>query len=512
MSTAASKMFELFRGHTGGHGTYGHEERSPGKMKSEIKKTARTLREPPSVELWEQHLTGSRPLGIIPVNSEGRCYWGVIDVDKYDDLNHAAIVQHLDRLKLPMIVCRSKSGGAHVFLFMKEPVRADELIAKLKEIAVFLGFGGCEIFPKQTEILEDRGDLGNWLNMPYFNAEKGPRYAVTSDGRGISLNKFLEVAFKARLTEKQFHDITPGPLSDDPELKEAPPCLQYLAKVGVGDGSKNNALFAFGVLAKKMYPDDWQAKLNEWNQKFILPPKASPDDINGIIRSLKKKDYAYTCKSQPLQSHCDQRSCKNRAFGVGAGLAPEIASISILDTTPPLFFVCLNSGGTVECESADILNSRMFQKVALEQLRTLLPLHKNETWQEHVQKCLEEAILIEAPREVGIAGTMHDLLEQFCTDRHAAQVKDEILLGKPWLDDDLDRYWFRLADLMNHFVKSKFSDYKRSQVVKRIRDLGGGHSFFNMKGRGVNVWWVPAQAFSVQTEPHSIPRTPESPI
>jgi hypothetical protein len=512
MSDAAKRMFELFRGHTGGHGTYGQEEKSPGKMKSEIKKTARTLREPPSVELWEKHLEGSRPLGIIPVNSEGRCYWGVIDVDKYDDLNHAAIVQALDRLKLPMHVCRSKSGGAHVFIFMKEPVRADELIAKLKEISVFLGFGGCEIFPKQTEILEDRGDLGNWLNMPYFNAERGSRYAVTEDGRGITLNRFLEKAFKTRLTEEQFHAVSPGSLSQDPELREAPPCLQYLGKVGLGDGSKNNGLFAFGVLAKKMYPDDWQNKLGEWNQKFVLPPRASQEDINGIIRSLKKKDYAYTCGSQPLSSHCDKRACKNRRFGVGGGSAPEISSISILDTTPPLFFVCLGDGGTIECCSDDILTSRAFQRATLEQRRVLLPLHKQDAWQEHIQRCLEEAILIEAPKEVGAAGTMMELLEQFCTDKHRAMEKDEILLGKPWLDDEHGRYYFRLSDLMRHFERNKFNEYRKSQVVQRIRDMGGQHSFFNMKGKGVNVWWVPEEQFSVQTEPHSVPRSPDSPI
>ena len=60
MSDAAKKTFELFRGHSGGHGTYGHEEKSPGKLKSEIKKTAKTLRQPPTVELWEEHLEGRR--------------------------------------------------------------------------------------------------------------------------------------------------------------------------------------------------------------------------------------------------------------------------------------------------------------------------------------------------------------------------------------------------------------------------------------------------------------------
>lgn len=511
MQNAANRMFELFRGHTGGHGTYGNEEKSPGKAKSEIKKTARTLREPPTPALWQQHLEGTRPIGIIPVNNIGMCWWGVIDVDKYD-LDHASIVKAIERMKLPMIVCRSKSGGAHIFMFLKESVSAVDLITKLKQIAVFLGFGSSEIFPKQTEILEDRGDLGNWLNMPYFNAEGGTRYAVTNDGRGLSIDRFLDLAFKTRLTEEEFHAVSPGKLSVDGDLSEAPPCLQYLATVGVGDGSKHNALLAFGILAKKIWHEGWDTKLAEWNQKFILPPAASPEDLLGIIKHLRKKDYVYKCKDQPLASHCDSRACRNRKYGIGSGSAPDITSISVLDTQPPLFFVCLNSGGTVECQSDDILSSRNFQKAALEQLKIVLPLFKNDVWLDQMQKCLEQAIIIDAPKEVGSSGALHELLEEFCTDRHSAKDKDEILLGKPWLDEDKHRYWFRLSDFTSHLEKAKFRDFRRSQIVSRIKELGGDHGFFNMRGRGVNVWWVPASAFSVQSEPHTIPRSEESPI
>ena len=47
----------------------------------------------------------------------------------------------------------------------------------LKKIAKVLGYEGSEIFPKQTEILVERGDTGNFLNLPYYNETKGLRYA-----------------------------------------------------------------------------------------------------------------------------------------------------------------------------------------------------------------------------------------------------------------------------------------------------------------------------------------------
>lgn len=511
MATAADRMYTLFMGHSGGHGTYSHEEKTPGKAKSVIKKTARTLRDPPTPALWQRHLDGERPLGIVPICSDGKCHWGVIDVDKYD-LDHQDIVQRLDKMKIPMVVCKSKSGGAHLFMFLKDPVPADQLISRLKEIAGVMGYGDSEIFPKQTEILEDRGDLGNWLNMPYFDATKGPRYAVTPDGRGMSLERFLEFAESRKLSTSQFASAAPSVLSSDPDLTDGPPCLQYLCGVGITEGMKNNAVFALGVLAKKMRPEGWESLLDEWNQKYVTKPVLTSEEMIVITKSLRKKEYSYTCKSPPLVNHCDSKSCRLRRFGVGAAASPDISSISVLDTVPPLFFVCLTSGGTVECQADDILNSRSFQRAVLTQLRTLLPLYKQDEWQEKIQQCLEEAVIIEAPREVSTSGAMHELLEQFCTDRFAAQERDEILLSKPWLDEEKERYYFRLSDFTAHLERHKFRDFTRTQLISRIRSLGGAHGFFNIKEKGVNVWWVPANAFSLQKEPFSIPRVDEASI
>ena len=39
---------------------------------------------------------------------------------------------------------------------------------KLTEIKAVLGYGGSEVFPKQTE-LKSKDDTGNFLNLPYFS-------------------------------------------------------------------------------------------------------------------------------------------------------------------------------------------------------------------------------------------------------------------------------------------------------------------------------------------------------
>ena len=66
-----------------------------------------------------------------------------------------------------MVVFRSKSGGAHVFIFVKEFVSAKLMRIKLKAIAELLGYHSSEIFPKQDEVLVKEGHLGSFLNLPY---------------------------------------------------------------------------------------------------------------------------------------------------------------------------------------------------------------------------------------------------------------------------------------------------------------------------------------------------------
>ena len=63
----------------------------------------------------------------------------------------------------------------------------------LKKFAKVLGYEGSEIFPKQTEILVERGDTGNFLNLPYYNGTKGLRYAINDNGSSCTLEEFYQL-------------------------------------------------------------------------------------------------------------------------------------------------------------------------------------------------------------------------------------------------------------------------------------------------------------------------------
>src|SRR5262249_41483247 len=144
-------------------------KRTNEKGKAEGK--AFTLPGPATPELWEQHLSGAgHGLGIIPLMGDNTVLWACIDIDVYN-IDHRNLCDKINALKLPLVVCRSKSGGAHCFVFLAQPEPASEVRPLLEEWAALLGHGGCEIFPKQVERYDEH-DVGNWLNMPFYFAEK----------------------------------------------------------------------------------------------------------------------------------------------------------------------------------------------------------------------------------------------------------------------------------------------------------------------------------------------------
>lgn len=104
----------IFDGLKLAYGTYRIDRAAPnGKQQGK----AGVVKNPRTPETWEGHLSGKGDaIGIIPINEDNSCKWGCIDVDQYP-LDHKELIEKIRRMKLPMVVCRSKSGGAHCFLF-----------------------------------------------------------------------------------------------------------------------------------------------------------------------------------------------------------------------------------------------------------------------------------------------------------------------------------------------------------------------------------------------------------
>ena len=177
------ELFDIFPGLTRAYGQFFITERKGPKLDG----YGKTIREAYNENLWKEHLDGKTGLGVIPINEDSKCKWGCLDVDDYS-VNIEKISQQF--IKKNLIVCRSKSGGAHIFIFTKKFVSAKSMIEKLKEIQKAFGFVKYDLRPQQTKLL-DENDVGSWLNMPYFGGDESDRYAVY-DGKALTLKHFIQ--------------------------------------------------------------------------------------------------------------------------------------------------------------------------------------------------------------------------------------------------------------------------------------------------------------------------------
>jgi hypothetical protein len=495
MESLARIFIDIFDGLERAYGVYQiNSTKQSGKQVGH----AATLNKSVTVQLWEDHLLGKKAIGIIPIKDNSNCKFGAIDIDVYAGLDFVKIHKEVKKHKFPLVVCRSKSGGCHLFIFTKEEVPASLLQGKLKEMAAVLGHGNCEIYPRQTEILVERGDIGQWINVPYFNGVKGLRYAVDESGAPISAEDFVVLVDKAKLSLAQLEAIQVVIKAD---LEDGPPCLQYLITQGFPSGVRNEGLFNLGVYLKKAFPDNWKEKVDEFNHKYLSPPLTSID-VQGVLKSLRKKDYFYKCQSAPLISYCNKQLCMTRAHGIGASTLPTLGNLTKYNSTPPIWFVTVEDTGRLELNTEDLQNPIRFQRRCMEALNLMPPIPQRDKWQSVVQKLLEQVTLIEAPADASPNGQLIEYLEKFCTSRVQAQNKDELLLGKPLTEGG--RHFFRMSDFMAYLERQHFREFKVNKVTSIIKEqFKSEHHFLLLKGKGVNFWSI--QAFDQQAEGHDVP-------
>jgi len=488
------KFQHIFRGLEAAYGTYKVEKtQANGKNSGR----AAILREPRTTELWEGHLSGKgAAIGIIPINENNQCVWGCIDVDQYP-LDHKLLIQKIRKLKLPLVVTRSKSGGAHCFLFTSEWIDAKDMQSTLQQIAAALGYGGSEIFPKQIKLHLDRGDVGNFLNLPYFDAEDGLRYGFDDKGVSISLDDFIAQYEKYKQTPEEVLKLQ---LSDSDKsaivMRDGPPCLQHLCKELISEGGRNNGLFNIGVYLRKAFPDSWETEILRYNNEFLSPPLPL-NEINIIAKQLEKKEYAYRCSDAPIVSHCNKELCMTRKHGIGAAAqGAVVANLRKYNSTPPVWFMDVN-GEPLELDTEALLSQPSFQKACMEQLSFMPRTASKVVWESRIGAMMtemrdNEASIIEVSEDASISGQFYDYLEEFC--RHLQQAKDreEILLRKPWTDEETGKTYFRLRDFESFLKKNKFFEYKSHRIAQRLRDIEGSAIQLKIKGRVVRVWEIPA--------------------
>jgi hypothetical protein len=432
-AAVAAGLCALLRGLDRAHGAY--EPRGTD-AKGKVSGVASTRPGPLTPALWAGHLAGRRGVGVAPLLDDGTCAWGAIDVDVYD-LDLPALVRRVIGYGLPLVVCRTKSGGAHLYLSLAEPAPATLVRRKLAAWAAALGHPGAEVFPKQDflmwRVLRQAGadamkvedsafrtreaaearvtalratdpallvtlerDTGNWLNAPYYSGEHSTRYALGPDGVALTPAEFVTHARAIAVTAAALESIIPKRAEDGDPLRGAPPCLVTLAATRIAEGGRNAGLFNYAVYLRKRHPDGWQSQVAGYNDRYLDPPLPG-DEISHVLKSVVRRDYGYKCNDQPIKAVCDKAACRKCEFGVAGAIGVD-ALMAELNAD---YMVVVEAGKTViyRPDHDPVLNRRSYTRMTFADFRNLYlnrlvavgtdsegrPIHKRaaEVWLAH---------------------------------------------------------------------------------------------------------------------------------
>lgn len=512
MDIAVIEQFrKLFRGREDAHGRFTALPDGGKKVNTE--------RFAPSPEVWEQHLMGEGPfLGIVPIRKDNLCYFGAIDVDNHgedQDVNIAALEAAIRQFRLPLVACRSKSGGVHLYLFCREPIPAKLVVSCLdKWLKLLKPKHSCEIFPKQTKIKE--GDIGNWINLPYYGGNNSNRYAVV-DGEPVDLAAFLAHANANLVTEASLMGLDEAEGGDDHPFRHGPPCLATLHVQGLPSGERNKGLYNVAVYFKITDPDSWQYNTKKWNDERCDPPM-SAEEVAGVIRSVNEhENYKYTCKDDPINSVCQKSKCVKRRFGVSfwhseeiEAAMPEIVNLTVLKTDPPRYFVKVD-GMTVETSSDSLLKYNQFKLRVMEVTKILMPMLKQYEWEERLHPLLQTATEVEAPPDAGTLGQFKFHLLDFLSRRREGETDPkELLRGMPF--EKNGHVYFRGPDFYQFLEQHRFRDYSKAEVFSALHKLGAESKPLKVgKENVVRAWFLPTPTEGFETEAREVPRVEEDP-
>jgi len=455
-------MFEkIFKGLERAHGCT--KVSAPVENGVKLKGQSFVVRQPVTTDLWQMHLKGTQSLGIIPINEDNQCIWGCVDIDSYAGFDHKKLIDKIKQFKLPLIVCRSKSGGAHVFLFTEQPVTAESMRDKLTEIKTLLGYGGSEVFPKQIQ-LKSADDTGNFLNLPYFSGDQTTRYAFKGDGEAATLEEFYELYDYVK--QKDITKIKiERPKSD---FDDAPPCIELMAINKIPEGGRNNSLFHYAVYAKQKWPAEWKSRLTMFNIAASTSP-LSESEVDIIKRQHDKKDWGYKCNDVPMCNLCDKKLCRTRKYGIGEEIVfPLLSDLQKVKLEKPYYYLNVD-GERLHLENVKFLKQQsLFQEACMEQLDFKPPTVKPKDWDMIINPLMKNHEPVEAPEGVTTQDQLQNHLEEYCLNRQVSTDKNDLKKGGVWTNEG--NHHFVFDRFYNQFLIRKRWDINYQRTAQMLKE------------------------------------------
>lgn len=345
------KFLNLFEGRELRRGTipsYHHQLRNgpdakTGKFKIEgpfCKKEA------PSIGSVKAHLNGEEGWASYPVLKDGTVKFCALDYDEYFQGSYKEDIW-LERYRelskqlvnLPIILCKTKSGGLHCYSFFKEPVKLDACHKFLDYIQQSVGLPGpWERRPIERTVSE----TGSAISLPYFGGDTtGEKQAwnfAVYNGEKLGVREFLDLADEKRVDMSQESVVVKEIKNNVSLLDGAPPCLKTIQQLGgFAEKRRNNGmtrLIVYWILranagGRTIDADTIYKELQlKYAPVFCGGPRPERELRSSIDKYLEywreseqdpnsfKARYACSSASDViLAPHCDKDICKRCKFG-----------------------------------------------------------------------------------------------------------------------------------------------------------------------------------------------------
>ena len=383
------KYIQIFNGYRGAYGVADWTNVKIDPVSGKKKPDYRWNFELFTDQIYIDHLNGAKSVGIQPTNENSEVKFGLIDIDpnNYVDYDKKFFIDKIQEFKLPLIPIESKSGGLHLFIFMKEFISATLLVSFLSNLLpLFKLKPDTEIFPKQTQLTKDTetGELrpGQFINLPYY--KKTERQALNLDGTPFTFEQFIPLVESNLVNPEDLNIITDNIDKKifegaDEDFKDGPPCLATLSTIMKDpqfDG-KDRFMYNYHVFVKMKYEDTWKQKVKNAPVKYFAEQHANAWDdktLNAKIRSWARSFKGYTCTQSPISDHCKKGICVKKKFGVlsgSKGTYPELTNLKKidLDPEPEYEFDVIKPDGistaTVHCRSVEHVTDQRKRRNAI---------------------------------------------------------------------------------------------------------------------------------------------------
>ena len=505
----AQRFINLFTGMDRAYGRYEFDNEMIATDGEKRKGHGVTIREDILPEFYTQHLDGDENmmLGVIPIMDGNTCKFGAIDIDDYN-VDIPKVLTLVRDMNLPLIGSRSKSGGLHLWAFFIDAIPARAVKAKLEEICDAIGYPNIEVFPKQHQI--GPADVGNWINLPWFDHESTDRYGFNREGEEVhDLAAWLDLCEEYRISLRDLNRLQVGANPDAGErpFADGPPCLQTLAERGITEGMRNNVMFSMGVYAHHKHGDDAIAYMHQFNAEHF-DPRIDDREVERIRTSVDDGGYRYPCTQAPISEVCNRTLCLRRRWGVR--LNGETFNFGTLFQYVPVTIdgdelsdechwkLQINYNEEehqLELTTDELLQARAVRKKAVNR-RITLPPFANDEWNDLMEAKIQNCEVVQVPEEVSSIGVLRYHIAGFLDLRGSGtESKLEIEHGKAWLNEEEERYWFKLELLRDYLQTQRYNDYTGSRLAAVLRDRFGFQEKRPRleKGKdGTRIWTCPA--------------------